>query len=208
VTVFPNAVLYDDTVVGPRSQIHAGAVIGGFGFGYKLIDGRQQATAQLGWVEIGCDVDVGAGTTIDRGTFGATSIGDGTKIDNLVMIAHNCRIGRHNLICSQVGVAGSVTTGDYVVLAGQVGLRDHIHIGDRTVVMAQSGVPNDLAADQIVLGSPARPDREQKLIYALIGRLPEIRKDVRALASAVAALAQRQVPGSASDDDRPSQQAA
>ena len=131
VTIFPNAVLYENTVVGPRCVIHAGAVLGAYGFGYYCVDGRHQLSAQLGNVVLGADVEIGAGTTIDRGTYGPTIIGEGTKIDNQVMVAHNCRIGRHNMLCSQVGIAGSTTTGDYVVMAGQVGVRDHVHIGDR-----------------------------------------------------------------------------
>ena len=99
VTIGPGAVLYENTVVGDRTIIHGGAVVGAHGFGYTQVDGRHVLTAQLGYVRIGNDVEVGAGTTIDRGTYGATTIGDGTKIDNLVQIAHNCRIGRHNLIC-------------------------------------------------------------------------------------------------------------
>ncbi|HVC94672.1 MAG TPA: UDP-3-O-(3-hydroxymyristoyl)glucosamine N-acyltransferase [Pirellulales bacterium] len=188
VTVFPNAVLYENTIIGPRSTIHANAVLGGFGFGYTLVDGRHQLSAQLGHVEIGADVEIGAGTTIDRGTYGPTVVGEGTKIDNLVMIAHNCRLGRHNLICSQVGIAGSTTTGDYVTMAGQVGVRDHVHIGDRAVLGAQAGVPNDVAADIFVFGSPARPMREQKVIYAAIARLPDMRQELKALRAAVARL--------------------
>ena len=107
----------------------ADVVLGAHGFGYSQVGGRHVPAAQLGYVRIGSDVEIGAGTTIDRGTYGATTIGDGTKIDNLVQIAHNCRIGRHNLICSQVGIAGSTTTGDYVVMGGQAGVRDHVHIG-------------------------------------------------------------------------------
>ena len=160
VTIFPNAVLYENTFVGPRAIIHAGAVIGAYGFGYKVVDGKHQLSAQLGNVEIGADVEVGACTTIDRGVYGPTVIGEGTKIDNQVMIAHNCRLGRHNLICSQVGIAGSTTTGDYVVMAGQVGVRDHVHIGDRAVLGAKAGVSNDVAADMQMLGAPALPLRE------------------------------------------------
>ena len=122
--------------------------------------GRRPARAvgQLGYVELGPDVEVGAGSTIDRGTYGATFIGDGTKIDNLVMIAHNCRIGRHNLICSQVGVAGSTTTGDYVVMAGQVGVRDHVHIGTGAVLGAKAGVSGDVRDGVRMLGTPAVPN--------------------------------------------------
>ena len=132
-TIFPNAVLYENTDRRRRATIHASAVLGAYGFGYELVDGRHVLSAQLGNVVLGADVEIGAGTTIDRGTYGPTIIGDGTKIDDQVMVAHNCRIGRHNMLCSQVGVAGSTTTGDYVVMAGQVGVRDHVHIGDRAV---------------------------------------------------------------------------
>ncbi|HEV3023799.1 MAG TPA: UDP-3-O-(3-hydroxymyristoyl)glucosamine N-acyltransferase [Pirellulales bacterium] len=188
VTIYPNAVLYENTIVGPRTTIHANAVIGAFGFGYSLVAGRHQPSAQLGHVELGADVEIGAGSTIDRGTYGATVIGEGTKIDNLVMIAHNCRLGRHNLICSQVGIAGSTTTGDYVTMAGKAGVRDHVHIGDRAVLGAQAGVPNDVPADAFVFGSPARPEREQKLIFAAIAKLPEMRQEFKALRAAVARL--------------------
>jgi UDP-3-O-[3-hydroxymyristoyl] glucosamine N-acyltransferase len=181
VTIFPNAVLYENTLVGPRSIIHAGAVIGAYGFGYKLVDGQHQLSQQLGYVEIGADVEIGANTTIDRGTYSATVIGDGTKIDNLVMIAHNCRIGRHNLICSQVGIAGSTTTGDYVVMAGQVGVRDHVHIGTGAVLGAMAGVANDVPEGAHMLGAPAVPEREQKLMFATMARLPEMRKELKLL---------------------------
>jgi UDP-3-O-[3-hydroxymyristoyl] glucosamine N-acyltransferase len=117
------------TRVGNRVIIHANASIGAYGFGYSTQQGRHQLSAQLGYVELQDDVEIGACTTIDRGTYDATVIGEGTKIDNQVMVAHNCRIGKHNLLCSQVGIAGSSSTGDYVVMAGQVGIRDHVHIG-------------------------------------------------------------------------------
>jgi UDP-3-O-[3-hydroxymyristoyl] glucosamine N-acyltransferase len=191
VTIFPNAVLYENTVVGPRSVIHANAVLGAYGFGYTLAGGKHQLSAQLGHVELGADVEVGACTTIDRGTYGPTVVGEGTKIDNLVMIGHNCRVGRHNMLCSQVGIAGSTTTGDYVVMAGQAGVRDHVHIGDRAVLGAKAGVPNDVPADTMVFGIPARPEREQKLIFAAIARLPELRRQLKALVAAVARLEAR-----------------
>ena len=188
VTIFPGAVLYEGTVVGPRVIVHAGAVLGAYGFGYKLVDGRHQLSSQLGSVVLEADVEVGAGTTIDRGTYGPTRVGEGTKIDNQVMIGHNCRIGRHNLLCSQVGIAGSTTTGDYVVMAGQVGVRDHVHIGDKAIIGAKSGVPNDVPAGAHVLGIPALPLREQKLTIASLIKLPEMRRDFKALQRAVADL--------------------
>jgi UDP-3-O-[3-hydroxymyristoyl] glucosamine N-acyltransferase len=181
VTIFPNAVLYENTVIGPRSTVHAGAVLGCHGFGYRFQDGSHLPMAQLGWVQIGADVEIGAATTIDRGTYGPTVVEDGTKIDNLVMIAHNCRIGKHNIICSQVGIAGSTTTGDYVVLAGQVGVRDHVRIGAGSVLGAKAGVSNDIPANARWFGTPATPEREQKQLLAIFARLPEMRKQLKAL---------------------------
>ncbi|HMF10795.1 MAG TPA: UDP-3-O-(3-hydroxymyristoyl)glucosamine N-acyltransferase [Gemmataceae bacterium] len=179
VTIHPNAVLYDDTVVGNRVTIHANAVIGADGFGYRFQDCRHVKVPQLGHVEIGNDVEIGACTTIDRGTFQATRIADGTKIDNLVQVAHNCQIGRHNLLVSQMGIAGSSSTGDYVVVAGQVGIRDHVHVGHRAVIGARAGVASDVAEGERMLGAPARPERHEKRIMMSLDKLPEIRRDVR-----------------------------
>ncbi len=179
VILYPNAVLYDGTVLGDRVIVHANAVLGADGFGFRVQGGKHTKVPQQGHVEIGNDVEVGACTTIDRGTFQATRVGEGTKIDNLVMIGHNCNIGRHNLFVSQVGIAGSSSTGDYVVLAGQVGVVDHVHIGDRTIIGAQSGVPHDVAADQQVLGAPARPIRDQRRILITMEKLPEMARDIR-----------------------------
>jgi len=179
VTLYLNAVVYDGTILGNRVVIHANAVIGADGFGYRLHEGRHVKVPQLGHVEIGDDVEIGACTTIDRGTFEATRIGQGTKIDNLVQIGHNCRIGRHNLLVSQMGIAGSSTTGDYVVVAGQVGITDHVHLGDRVIVGAKAGVTKDVAPGLRMLGAPATPEREQKRILMTLERLPEIRRDLR-----------------------------
>jgi UDP-3-O-[3-hydroxymyristoyl] glucosamine N-acyltransferase len=187
-TIFPNAVLYENTIVGARCIIHACAVLGANGFGYKVADDRYVLSAQLGQVELGDDVEVGAATTIDRGTYGPTRIGDGTKLDNLVMIAHNCRLGRHNMICSQVGVAGSTTTGDWVVMAGQVGVRDHVHIGDKAVLGARSGVSCDIEPGRTVLGEPAIDVRDRKLQLATISKLPEMRKELKELGFRIQAL--------------------
>jgi UDP-3-O-[3-hydroxymyristoyl] glucosamine N-acyltransferase len=189
VTIFPNAVLYENTHVGPRSIIHAGAVLGAYGFGYGFADGRHVLSAQLGNVVLGADVEIGAGATIDRGTYGPTTVGEGTKIDDQVMVAHNCRIGRHNMLCSQVGVAGSTTTGDYVVMAGQVGVRDHVHIGDRAVLGAMAGVTNDVPDGARMIGIPATPEREQKVKQAALSKLPEMRRQLKQLQRMVEALA-------------------
>ena len=181
VILYPNAVLYDGTELGDRVVIHANAVLGADGFGYRLHEGRHVKVPQLGHVEIGSDVEIGACTTVDRGTFQATRIGDGTKIDNLVMVAHNCQIGRHNLFVSQMGIAGSSSTGDYVVVAGQAGIVDHVRIGERAMIGAQAGVTKEVPAGQRMLGSPATPERDQKRILMTLEKLPEIRRDVRQL---------------------------
>lgn len=194
VTISPNAVLYENTVVGPRSLIHAGVVLGCHGFGYRFFEGAHAPTAQLGWVQIGCDCEIGACSTVDRGTYGPTTIDDGTKIDNLVMIAHNCHIGKHNMICSQVGIAGSTTTGDYVVMAGQVGVRDHVRIGDGAVLGAKAGVSNDVPAGTRMFGIPATPERNQKQLFATMSRLPEMRKQLKALKRAVDELLNQEPP--------------
>ncbi len=179
VTLFPNVVIYENTIIGDRTVIHAGAAIGAYGFGYHTVDGVHVRGAQLGHVEIGSDVEIGAGTTIDRGTYDATVIGDGTKIDNLVMIGHNCRLGKHNLICSQVGIAGSCTTGDYVVMAGQVGLSDHLHIGSRAILGAKAGLMNDVPEGAVFIGVPATPERDQWRMWGHIRQLPEMRRQLK-----------------------------
>ncbi len=203
VTIFPNAVLYEGTNVGPFVIIHACAVIGAYGFGYNMADGRHQLSAQLGNVEIGPHVEIGSGTTVDRGTYGSTVIGEGTKIDDQVMIAHNCRIGRHNLICSQVGIAGSTTTGDYVVMAGQVGVRDHVKIGDRAVLAAMAGISQDVPAGARMLGIPATPEREQKVKQALLSKLPTMRQQLKQLQQAVEELQRQSESKPESDQQRP-----
>ena len=156
----PNAVLYDDIIVGNRVIIHAGCVIGADGFGYRLVDGRHERIPHFGTVRIEDDVEIGANTTIDRAMVDETVIGQGTKLDNLVMIGHNCEIGRHNLFVSQVGLAGSVTTGDYVVCAGQVGIADHVHLGSRSVLEPKAGVHKDVPDGERHVGVPAIPEAD------------------------------------------------
>ena len=181
VVLHPHVVLYEGTIVGNGVIIHANSVIGADGFGYRCLDGQHVKVPQLGHVEIEDDVEIGACTTIDRGTFGATRIGQGSKIDNLVQIGHNCRIGRHNIVVAQAGIAGSSTTGDQVIIAGQAGSRDHVTIGSRAVVGPQAGVSKDIPPDEWVLGTPAMPEREFKLIVAALAKLPEMRQVIRKL---------------------------
>ncbi|MCS6975948.1 MAG: UDP-3-O-(3-hydroxymyristoyl)glucosamine N-acyltransferase [Gemmatales bacterium] len=185
VIIHPNVVLYDGCTVGNRVVIHAGAVIGKDGFGFRQLHGQHMRIPQLGSVLIEDDVEIGAGTTIDRGTFQATRIGTGTKIDNQVQIGHNCRIGRHNLIVSQVGVAGSTTTGDYVVIAGQAGIADHLTIGNGVVIGAQAGVMTNIPDGQRWLGTPARPEREAKVRYFQVERLPQVLEDLKRIKEAL-----------------------
>lgn len=190
-TIYPNAVLYENTIVGQRCTIHAAAVLGGFGFGYNSSSGKHVLGSQLGWVEIGNDVEIGACSTVDRGTYGPTTIGDGTKLDNQVQVAHNCRVGKHNLICSQTGLAGSSSTGDFVVIAGQAGLRDHVHVGDRSVVGAKSGVMNDIEPGSRIVGIPATDERLQYNCVVAVHKLPAMRKEVTQMQKQLIALQAR-----------------
>ena len=165
-----------------------GTVLGGDGFGYRQAEGRHVKVPHTGRLEVGDDVEIGSNCTIDRATFEATRIGEGTKIDNLVMIGHNNQIGRHNLICGQVGIAGSCKTGDYVVMAGQAGIKDNTRIGDGVKVGAQAGVHRNVPDGQQILGSPAIPIREQRRIFQMIARLPEMNRQLRELSAQVAML--------------------
>ncbi|MCL2711595.1 MAG: UDP-3-O-(3-hydroxymyristoyl)glucosamine N-acyltransferase [Planctomycetaceae bacterium] len=192
--IFPNAVLYRSSVIGSRCIIHAGAVIGAFGFGYDSSQGTHRLSPQIGNVVIENDVEIGANCTIDRATYGSTIIGEGTKIDNFVMIGHNCKIGRHNLLCAHTGIAGSTTTGEYVVMAGRVGVRDHVHIGDRAVIGAMAGILADVEPDVRIVGIPATPEKEQMRIQIALQRLPEMQKRFKELQKEVEALKKTSEP--------------
>lgn len=198
-TLFPRVTLYENTVIGARVIVHAGAVLGAYGYGYKYVDGQHRRCAQLGNVEIADDVEIGANTTIDRGAYGPTTVGEGTKIDNLVMIAHNCQIGRNNLICSQVGIAGSSSTGDHVIMAGQVGVRDHVHIGSHAVAGAKAGIRGDVEAGTSIVGIPAIRDRDFWVQQALLGKLPDMRRQIRQLETTLAELKAQQQATQPSD---------
>ncbi|HMP84256.1 MAG TPA: UDP-3-O-(3-hydroxymyristoyl)glucosamine N-acyltransferase, partial [Verrucomicrobiota bacterium] len=179
--LFPNVTLYPGTELGCRVRIHAGTVIGSDGYGYVQDAGIHRKVPQIGNVIIGDDVEIGANVTIDRGALGPTVIGKGTKIDNLVQIAHNVQIGEHCLVISQVGIAGSTKLGNYVVLAGQVGLAGHLKIGNQVTVAAQSGVMHDIPDGQKWLGSPAAPDKEMKRQFIALKHLHELAKRVKEL---------------------------
>jgi UDP-3-O-[3-hydroxymyristoyl] glucosamine N-acyltransferase len=178
VNLFPNVTIYPRTEIGRRVRIHAGTTIGSDGYGYVLDGGFHRKVPQIGNVIIGDDVEIGANVTVDRGALGATVIGKGTKIDNLVQIAHNVEIGEHCLLISQVGIAGSSKLGNYVVLAGQAGVGGHLKIGHQAIVGAQSGVMTDIPDGGKWLGAPAQPDREMKRQFIAIQRLPDLLKRI------------------------------
>ena len=179
--LYPGAVVYAGCTLGKRVILHAGAVAGADGFGYTCQGKAHVKLPHVGTVEIGDDVEIGANSTIDRAKTGATVIGSGTKIDNLVHIAHNCKIGKNCVIVALVGVAGTVTIGDNVTLAGQAGVKDHVTISDDCVVAARAGVVGDLAKGSIVSGFPARDHRLEKRVQAARLHLPEILRRLKAL---------------------------
>lgn len=191
VCLFPNVVLYRGTRLGKRVVIHAGTVIGSDGFGYVLDEGRHRKILHLGNVIIGDDVEIGANAAIDRGALGATIIGEGTKIDNLVHIAHNVVIGRHCMIMGQVGFAGSTHLGDYVVIASQSGIADHLKLGNQVIIGAKSGVMRDVPDGSRILGIPALPDRQAKRQVIAIQQLPDLIHRMRELEKQVEQLTAR-----------------
>lgn len=197
VVIHPRVTLYRETEVGDRTIIQSGAVIGADGYGYLQLEGRHVKIPQLGRVVIGPDVEIGANTCIDRAMVGSTVVGGGSKIDNLVQVAHNVRLGQHVLLVSQCGIAGSCRLGDYVVLGGQVGLKDHVTIGDGAQVAAKSGVMRDIEAGQTMAGAPAQPQADWFRQLALARRLPEFSKRLRAVEKQLAGWS-----GSGEDDDR------
>jgi UDP-3-O-[3-hydroxymyristoyl] glucosamine N-acyltransferase len=181
VNLFSNVTIYPRGQIGNRVRIHANSVIGSDGYGYVLDKGVHLKIPQIGNVIIGDDVEIGAGVTIDRATLGSTVIGKGTKIDNLVHIAHNVEIGEHCLLCGQVGIAGSTKLGNYVVLAGQVGVVSHLKIGNQVTVASKSGVMRNISDGGKYLGTPAQPDKDFKRQVIALRHLPELLKRVAEL---------------------------
>ncbi len=182
--IYPNVTIRERCTLGDRVIVQPGAVIGSCGFGYEFQNGRHQKIPQTGIVEIGDDVEIGANTTIDRARFGRTVIGSGSKIDNLVQIAHNVQIASHSIICAQVGVAGSTRIGSYVTLAGQVGLAGHLEIGDKAIIGAQSGLSKNVPAGSMVIGAPAKPMKEWKQNNFYISQLHKLFERVKELEKA------------------------
>lgn len=192
-TLHPGVVLYDGVVLGDRVTLHAGVVVGADGFGYVRGPERYHRFPQVGGVVIGDDVEVGANACIDRGALGTTRIGRGTKIDNLVMVAHNVEVGERVIMAGQVGVSGSTRIGSDVVLAGQVGLADHVRVGDGVQIGAKSAVfPGKvIPAGAVVMGIPARPLDRYKQLHAQTARLPALRAEVEELRRQVERLTAR-----------------
>ncbi len=172
--IYSNVSIRERVAIGNRVIIHSGTVIGSDGFGFVEVNGKHQKIPQVGTVEIGDDVEIGANVTIDRARFDKTIIGQGTKIDNLVQIAHNVVIGENCLIVAQVGISGSTTIGNNVILAGQAGLVGHITVGDNAIVTAQSGVSKSIPAGAMFAGYPARPFQENQKAHAYVHNLPKL----------------------------------
>ncbi|MCU0822378.1 MAG: UDP-3-O-(3-hydroxymyristoyl)glucosamine N-acyltransferase [Spirochaetes bacterium] len=179
--LYSGVIVRERCVIGDECIIHSGAVLGSDGFGYYEKDGRVIKIPQIGTVRVGNRVEIGANSSIDRGTVGATEIGDDTKLDNLVHIAHNVKIGKSCYIAALAGISGSVTVGNHVAIMGQVGVSDHISIADGTVILGQSAIPGDIEKADIYIGTPIRQVREHHRINAALKYLPELLKRVRTL---------------------------
>ena len=187
--LFPFSCVLDRCVLGDRVVLHSGVVIGGEGFGHTVdAQGVRTCIPHIGIVVLEDDVEIGANSTVDRARYGETRVGKGTKVDNLVMIAHNCIIGEHSVLCAQVGMAGTTTLGRRVILAGQVGLAGHLTVGDDAVVGAQAGVPKDLPGGQMYLGAPAVPRLEFGKSLAHVASIPKLKEKLKALEARLAAL--------------------
>ena len=179
--IYPNVSIYDRSILMNNIIIHSGVVIGSDGFGYINKNGRRLKIPQVGRVIIEDDVEIGANTTIDRSTIGETIIRRGTKIDNLVQIAHNVKIGKDTVIVAQAGIAGSVRIGDRVIIAGQAGIADHLNVEDDALILAQSGVMRDVKKGQIIFGYPADERIKTLRFNALITKIPEIIERIKTL---------------------------
>ena len=186
--LMPGVVLYPGTRIGERCRIHSGVVLGADGFGFATVAGQHHKIPQLGRVVVEDDVEIGANTTVDRGTLGQTVIGAGTKLDDQVMIGHGARLGRGCLLAGQAGVAGSAELGDHVTLAGQSGVAGHLRVAAGTVVAAKSAVFADVEQGGFLAGVPAVSHMRWKRIQASLAELPELRRELGRLRKRVAAL--------------------
>ncbi|MEI7482446.1 MAG: UDP-3-O-(3-hydroxymyristoyl)glucosamine N-acyltransferase [Elusimicrobiota bacterium] len=179
--LYPNVTVRERCVIGKNVILHPGAVIGSDGYGYINISGRHQKIPQVGRVIIEDDVEIGSNSTVDRAALDATVIGAGSKLDNLVHIAHNVRIGKNCLIMAQAAIAGSTAIGNSVIIGGQAGISDHLTIGDNAIVMAKTGIMSDLAAGEVVFGHTGRPRSQAMKIEVILSKLPELYATVRKL---------------------------
>lgn len=179
--LMPGVVVAAECVLGQRVRLQPGVVIGGDGFGYEFVRGRHEKVPQVGNVVVEDDVEIGANSTVDRARFGSTVIGEGTKIDNLVQVAHGVVVGKHCILCAQVGISGSTTLEDFVVLGGQAGVGGHITIGKGAKAGGQAGISTDVAPGSFVNGTPARPYVLERRLQVLHARLPEVFKRLDAL---------------------------
>jgi UDP-3-O-[3-hydroxymyristoyl] glucosamine N-acyltransferase len=185
--IHPRVTFYGGVRIGDRVEIHAGAVLGADGFGFAFGEGRYWKFPQAGIVQIGDDVEIGANTTIDRGSLDDTCIGEGVKLDNLVHVGHNVQIGMHTVVAAQTGISGSSVLGRHVVVGGQVGIADHCTLEDGAIAGAQAGIPTGktIRGGQTVWGTPAREIRKFKDTYAWYARLPELAARIKELESKV-----------------------
>ena len=186
--LYPHVTIRERCRIGRRVIIHCGVVIGSDGFGFEQKEGRHVKVPQTGIVQIDDDVEIGANTTIDRARFGRTHIGEGTKIDNLVQVAHNVVVGPHSILCAQAGISGSTRLGQYVTMAGQTGAVGHIEIGDQAVLAVKAGVIKDVPAKAVMFGYPAEPLEDAKESFARIRRLPKLIERVKKLEAELEAL--------------------
>jgi len=182
-TLHANVTIYDDVSIGDHALLHSGCVLGADGFGFAFTGGHYEKFPQIGRVEIGNDVEIGANACVDRAALGVTSIGDGTKLDNMVHVGHNCRIGRHVVVAAQTGFSGGVVVEDYAVIGGQVGIGDKARIESGAVLGSGCGILTSkiVRKGQVVWGTPARPLKEHLEQLANLARLPELRKQVAEL---------------------------
>jgi UDP-3-O-[3-hydroxymyristoyl] glucosamine N-acyltransferase len=182
-TIHANVSIYENVSIGDRVVLHSGVVIGADGFGFVLRNGAYENFPQIGTVAIGNDVEIGANSCVDRAALGITRIGDGTKLDNMVHVAHNCRIGKHVVIAAQTGMAGGVVIDDYAVIGGQVGIGDKVHIESRAVLGSGAGVLTSkvVRGGQVYWGTPARPLKEYLALLAALSKVPDLLKEVKEL---------------------------
>jgi UDP-3-O-[3-hydroxymyristoyl] glucosamine N-acyltransferase len=190
--LYPNVTIMDGCTIGNRVILHAGVVIGADGFGFAPHNGRFHKIPQIGTVCIEDEVEIGANSCVDRAAFGKTVVGKGTKIDNLVMVAHNVRIGSNTVIASQVGISGSTTVGNWVRMGGQAGLAGHLHVGDGAALGAQAGVTKDVPAGETVSGYPAKNHMQAMRLEAALRNLPELMKKVKLQEKRISELEQKE----------------